>query len=154
MPTSNRQKYRCTQKPATSPDLGSAAIASLGLVVAIALTLSSVLLIATALHQRAHAAGTADLAALAAATQWNYAPGVEPCQIARKVAQRNRAEMLGCTITDSSVQVVVSVAPRTALLPVVKATSRAGPARVGLAHAPPAQTHPAQLPAAHGVATA
>src|SRR5690625_5935191 len=60
-------------------------------------------------QQRTQLQGVADLAAVAGATEWNYALSDDPCHRARSVAARNSAQMSDCEVFGSSVLVVISL---------------------------------------------
>lgn len=106
---------------------GSAAVASIALVAAAALALSLALAVGNIVVSRSHARGVADLAALAAATEWNYYGHRAPCEIAQRVAAQNNANATACEIHGSSIQVTIEVSTSAGAW-VVDATARAGPA--------------------------
>ncbi|MEE3126903.1 MAG: Rv3654c family TadE-like protein [Actinomycetota bacterium] len=105
----------------------TAAVACLGLLLLVGLTLGEVGAWFAA-HRQARAA--ADLAALAGAGALAGATGHDPCATAGDVAHRNGAEVTSCTSDGSTVEVVVAVdapsrwGPEAALV----GTARAGPA--------------------------
>lgn len=115
-----------------SNERGSGAVLVLAITFACLILFALIAPVATVYKNRVHAQGAADLAALAAAEQWNYL-GAQPCAVARKVATQNSAQLADCHVHGSSVQVAVVLSQplrvlEAVTLPSAQARSRAGPA--------------------------
>lgn len=104
---------------------GSATVVSLTLVAALVVLLVLAGTIAGIVQRRAHLQGAADLAALAAAADWNHHHVPNPCEKAHAVAQRNAVQVRECDVLGASVQVVVE--PNGRQLGPARAVARAGP---------------------------
>lgn len=111
---------------ARSRTAGSATVSVLAIIATAAAVLALVIALIKITQQRTQLQGVADLAAVAGATEWNYALSDDPCHRARTVAGRNSAQMSDCAVFGSSVQVVIT--------PIrggpfnISAVARAGPA--------------------------
>jgi len=110
---------------ARSRTAGSATVSVLAIIATAAAILALVVALIKITQQRTQLQGVADLAAVAGATEWNYALSDDPCHRARSVAARNSAQMSDCAVFGSSVQVVIS--PIRAGPFDVSAVARAGP---------------------------
>ena len=103
------------------------------------------LVIATAGHARAarqHAAGAADMSALAAARA-RQAGTQRPCTVASEIARANAARLADCTVQGPNVDVTVTVAAGSVMSVPLRATghARAGPATNTESTNAPAQAH-------------
>lgn len=109
---------------------GSASVAALAIVAAIALTITTLGALIAIANTRSSVQGAANLAALAAATEWNYVVPGSPCERAETVARKNGGDMTNCEIHGSSVQVVVQASPGALPWAKLSGTARAGPAPI------------------------
>lgn len=108
------------------PDSGSATVWWISLSLVLWFLVHAVLLTSTARLDRDRAATAADLAALAAAARAHEGSHAA-CEVARRTAEANGADLDTCDLVDLTVEVTVS-RTTSALSHGVTARSRAGPA--------------------------
>jgi secretion/DNA translocation related TadE-like protein len=110
-----------------SQERGAGTVLALGVALVVILGAALLLLLARSAVAASRAAAAADLAALAAADAARGITPGDPCTVARDVALKNHAAVLGCSqAPDASVQVrtELNAGP---LLGVARGLARAGP---------------------------
>ncbi|MBW3088298.1 flp pilus-assembly TadE/G-like family protein [Bifidobacterium sp. 82T24] len=111
-------------------DKGSGTVVGVGLVMAAAMLLSTILAVGNVLYCRSVAQTAADHAALAAATALYESSG-DPCAEGGSTAAANRARLTGCAITGEDVTVTAAVPTRVPFVVDASARARAGPKDCG-----------------------
>ncbi len=132
---SDRRKTVGVGRPRVSGERGSATVWVLALAGVLAVLGAGFILVGAAMVARHRATTAADLAALAAAGR-AAAGDPAPCEVARRIAGQNTAELDTCTLAPGAVvEVTVSVPVRLGRLGVYSATARAraGPVAPGSA---------------------
>lgn len=125
------------QQPSTSLERGSATLLVVGAIASIMTLTTSALVLAAVIVATHQARSAADLAALAGAQRLEDAVAEDAaCAEARRVAQRNRAQLRGCAVDGMDLEVIVAVTVRTWPSDAV-ARARAGPDQEMAVRSPP-----------------
>lgn len=119
-------RIRTLSRRSVAADEGSGTMAGMALVTLAAVLLTTVVAVGNLFICQAQARAASDLAALSGALVLWESQG-DACATSDVIADKNGGRLDGCEVTDDDVTVEVAIPTRIPFIPVISATSRAGP---------------------------